>query len=921
MKKFLIYLTFCCCCFNTAIIKANDNENITKSVSDLLNADGTINTNTGYSGNLSLKGYKVVMSEEGAPIFIKVESNNPQNSSSSRGNDLWSNEFGAAGVGGSVYTALIHPNGDMYLAGYFENFGNKKANSIIKWDGTTWSTLGDPQNPGIRTALTSGLVEPGDIYTMAYYNNMIYVGGLFTHAGSMPAISLVAWNGTNWVQVPETGGSVKALLPHNNTLYIGGVFRSYKSIAKLEGNVLDTVGIGFNGTSGFGDESVETLCMINNVLYAGGRFLRSGSTVVNNIARFNGTSWQAIGGEQYNLVREFEIYQGKLLVGGNFNGSIGGVSTNVLALYNPETGLWSKLPGENFKGSIGELYVKGDTIYIGGGFNQTGNNTQIYAAKFDGTSWSMIGDGLNAAVSHFIEKDNKLMVLGVFNKFGSKLLNYAATYSQAAGWEPLININSFTGKGLNDYPAANAGANAFCVAGNDLYMGGRFSAAGNKIVNHIARWDGTEWHSIGSGNENGVSAVPQSEFDLAQAYVTSIAVSGDKVYVGGCFDKAGSMPAKSIAVWDGTSWSALGDGLGTSDINSRPLVQCIQVVGNDVYVGGTFSKAGSNNNVGNIARWDGTQWNRVGYGFSDYVGCLNYHNGILYAGGNFERELISNKILNRIAQWNGSQWTWLGTSTNRGVTGGASGSFVNTIEVISPDSILIGGLFYIAGASTSTAGDPFEVDSPYLTLYKPSSTSWHLFGDITFEGNVTRIVQTGKRIYISGQFFTAGSSESVYITYYDKATRQFYPLGSGVNKPIVAMTKQIIGDSTYIYAGGIFTSAGNKPANFIGRYTESFLTDISPVSTITPSDFNLYQNFPNPFNPSTNIKFDIKETGVVKLIIYSITGEKVAELLNGKLNPGSYNVTFDARNLSSGIYYYSLITNENVHTKKMMLVK
>ncbi len=86
-------------------------------------------------------------------------------------------------------------------------------------------------------------------------------------------------------------------------------------------------------------------------------------------------------------------------------------------------------------------------------------------------------------------------------------------------------------------------------------------------------------------------------------------------------------------------------------------------------------------------------------------------------------------------------------------------------------------------------------------------------------------------------------------------------------------------------------------------------------------DFDLSQNYPNPFNPSTIISYSIPKQSNVSLKVYDILGKEVAELVNTEKPAGSYEVDFNAENLSSGIYFYTLKTNNSVLTKKMMLIK
>ncbi|MDZ7756289.1 T9SS type A sorting domain-containing protein [Rhodohalobacter sp.] len=124
--------------------------------------------------------------------------------------------------------------------------------------------------------------------------------------------------------------------------------------------------------------------------------------------------------------------------------------------------------------------------------------------------------------------------------------------------------------------------------------------------------------------------------------------------------------------------------------------------------------------------------------------------------------------------------------------------------------------------------------------------------------------------------------------------------------------------------------------NYIGSYLSS-TSDHYPVWTRfqfetvvsneelseTPVNFSLDQNYPNPFNPSTVISYQLAENSTVTLEVYDMLGREVATLVNNeRMSAGSHNVTFDAGNLSSGLYMYRLSTaNGQQITKKMMLVK
>ncbi|MBK8128255.1 MAG: T9SS type A sorting domain-containing protein [bacterium] len=101
------------------------------------------------------------------------------------------------------------------------------------------------------------------------------------------------------------------------------------------------------------------------------------------------------------------------------------------------------------------------------------------------------------------------------------------------------------------------------------------------------------------------------------------------------------------------------------------------------------------------------------------------------------------------------------------------------------------------------------------------------------------------------------------------------------------------------------------------------------IASATPSvdaavvtEYALHQNYPNPFNPSTNLVFDVVAENVVNLTVYNAMGQEVASLVNGTMAAGRHTVSFDAANLTSGLYFYTVkIGNEFTATKKMLLVK
>ncbi len=111
----------------------------------------------------------------------------------------------------------------------------------------------------------------------------------------------------------------------------------------------------------------------------------------------------------------------------------------------------------------------------------------------------------------------------------------------------------------------------------------------------------------------------------------------------------------------------------------------------------------------------------------------------------------------------------------------------------------------------------------------------------------------------------------------------------------------------------------NNPIIETARWQQ--IVGINNLSSEIPAEWKLHQNYPNPFNPITNITIDVLKNETVKLIVYDALGRETETLLNERLAPGKYNVTFNASRYSSGIYFYRIISDSFKDIKKMLLIK
>lgn len=165
--------------------------------------------------------------------------------------------------------------------------------------------------------------------------------------------------------------------------------------------------------------------------------------------------------------------------------------------------------------------------------------------------------------------------------------------------------------------------------------------------------------------------------------------------------------------------------------------------------------------------------------------------------------------------------------------------------------------------------------------------------------------------YFTGNLFNAK---------YDKDGNLKWILQSIVNLDYYNGKSMLIDSNTNIYIMGDYFTRGIKQLDLI---TVKFSQPISinPISTEIPKAYKLFPNYPNPFNPITNLQFDIPTKTDVRIIVYDIMGKLIEEIVKQELNSGSYKVDFDGSKYSSGIYFYRLVTEKYSETKKMILIK
>lgn len=137
----------------------------------------------------------------------------------------------------------------------------------------------------------------------------------------------------------------------------------------------------------------------------------------------------------------------------------------------------------------------------------------------------------------------------------------------------------------------------------------------------------------------------------------------------------------------------------------------------------------------------------------------------------------------------------------------------------------------------------------------------------------------------------------------------------GAGYSLVSVRRNPIGNPDNFEYWTLSSSSSGSPGN------DDPISEINDDIDFISSDYYLFNNYPNPFNPSTNIRFALPEKTKVNLEIYNVIGQKVVEVFSGELNSGVHEIEFTNVNLSSGIYFYKLKTNKFSEVKKMILLK
>jgi trimeric autotransporter adhesin len=347
-------------------------------------------------------------------------------------------------------------------------------------------------------------------------------------------------------------------------------------------------------------------------------------TVISNTVI--GQTWSSVGtgiNDDHGRIESMCEYNGELYVGGFFD-TIGGMHVNSLAKWDGTT--WDSVPGMFSFGNL-EIF---DMVVYQNELVIVGNSIH----KWNGTSWSNLGgfvDNIQLAVEVY---NDELYITGHFENVDGIPTRGLAKWNGTT-W------STVGGDGLNQSPGYSG--NVLKVYNGKLYLAGGFVEVCGVTARGVARWDGSQWDSVGVSN---------------YSYIQDLEVYKNKLYGRNIFDNT---HITNIENWNDTIWNPI-----NSSLNSSPSV--LVEYNNELYAAGSFDTAGINQALC-IARWNGLQWNNVGSGLTlfntnvdtliifndtiinhkESIYTMYVYNNDLYVGGRFTTAGGVNA--NSIAKW------------------------------------------------------------------------------------------------------------------------------------------------------------------------------------------------------------------------------------------------------------------------------
>jgi hypothetical protein len=527
-------------------------------------------------------------------------------------------------------------------------------------------------------------------------------------------------------------------------------------------------------------------------------------SVSGSIAYWDGGAWHLMGKGLDTNPNSYAVLGDDVYICGDFYSTderdIAGI-----ARWSETALTWSAVgtgvgPRNNNYVQCNDVITIGNDVIIGGGFKTVDDLEALNAARWDGTTWSPVGygvyDGANGKLGTVNElgalPDGKIVMGGKFtHAYLNDVDNSRTPMSNITIWDPATSKFLPLGSGLDGI------VRAIVVAGNDVYVGGDFKQAGSVKVNGIARWDGSQWHALGSGLGNGI--------------IRGMGYHNGKLYIGGSFGEVGGVYAHRIARWDGANWLGL-----DARINTADSVYGIAITEDgSVYASGSFFNMGGVH-VSHIARWSEAdqKWHTLGNGLVDAGGAwagdvramITLPDGRVLVGGDFG--YAAGISVSNLAVWAPITKTWADWH------GGADG----TVFALARN----GDLLYIGGAFNIIGG----ISAPGIATYNLATGQWSSLGT-GLDGSVFAIAfAPDGLVYVGGSFTATPNGPALLMALYNPATKIWSGTPLGFDPPS--------GYGTYVYRPNVSALVADSEGVLIGGWFRMRKLNGQPVVNPIP---------------------------------------------------------------------------------------
>ncbi len=618
---------------------------------------------------------------------------------------------------------------------------------------------------------------------------VLVVGGDFNRAGPLSANDAALWDGARWSRLSglPIGSEVSAVATFDDgsgqALYIGRDCQ----VDRLDESGWTTIWL-----PGYHACSVYSVAWFDDgngpCLYAGGFFLPNKPPILLGLGRWDGVNWTMSRTSPVFQLTVYDLGDGPALYGVDGRA----LRWNGAAFVD--------LPGGPLSGFVRVIAVfddgAGPALYAGGNFTAAGGVPAGGVARWTGTGWLPLGDGVAGGLA-------TVTALAAFDDGSGPALYVGGDFATAGGLAA-SNFAKWDGDSWSTFDQSNGGIEGLVAFHDDqntpaLIAYGEFPAHGG-----IARWTGDGWATFGRASAAGSITVLTTLDDGG----------GPALYAGGNFTGFSGIPATDVARWDGSSWAPLGEGAAAAP----PLAAVADLAGFDDGSGFALYACGTiGSSVARVAKWNGETWSPLGADQYDRLfGVEVFDDGAgpaLYTCG--ENLFARGDSLRR---WNGAAWIPLGAN------GPEARSKLQSMTVFDDGG---GPALYVAGVFNSVGGGVAN------SIARWDGAAWSTLGTgLTSDGSRGIVYElavhddgTGPALFAAGTFTHAGGVPASNVARWNGV--QWSNVGAGLG---VAGTSRITtirvcddGSGPALFAGG-FDSFG-APVIF-AKWTGSEWTDL-----------------------------------------------------------------------------------------------